>query len=898
MLEAFSGLQAFVKLSVLDELSKPLQDAEKIVEKFSNKAYKELNKVEKAFIKVAEASNKLYSMGKKLAISGGAIVGSTIPFVWQATDFQRGIAEVSTLVNEDLETFQKKYQSKLLSISRTLGQDTNDVIKAFYDAISAGFDPTKALGLIEQAGKAAIAGVSDIATANDTLITVLNNWKGLSLDKASDLIFKTIKFGKTTFNEIASSIGDVAPVLSSVGVSFNEFSAIIATATAKGLKTGSAMTSLREVVQSLVFPTNQAQEAFQKLGLTINRQTLQQKGVVGTIVEIVNAMKRQGMSIAQIDQMISQIFGSVEAKKIVMQIMADPTAFQNSVKNFQTTNNETQKAFEKMSQTASFQLSVLMQNIKAFAISVGTILIPPFTFLISKINAGISAITGFISAHQTLAKVIILPAVAIGGLLLVIGLAVSMLGLLGLAVVKGILSFVEFKNSISALKASLKELPAHLKVIRSQILLTNLSVKGLTVSFYRLLLASLRFAFSPVGLGLIALSLAIYGIMSNLDSLKAGFNNSFGYLKTIYTNYIEPFIEGFKIGLIHLSGAFKPIEEALKPVKEAFAYLFRTIFSGFKQAVFSNEGFLDSVEAGVAVGKMFAFVIKGALETIAFFIKPVATAIAIVIRVIAWVIGKIKSIWEAIPEPIKKIALLIAPLAIPFLGFIRVIKLAMLPIKLLISLFTGLKGKITAVAFTVSLISQAFKLVYNEVAEIWKSIVNFLSSFNLFEIGKNIIKGLIGGLKQGFTEAIETIKGIGTGIIGKFKNLLGINSPSRVFEGFGINILQGLKVGILGNLQIAKESLSIFEKLIPQDIKLKVSSFVGNLFPNENPNKTSIIPKIERPVNKNISNSSSSKVINIPKIIIHYSGDKTPENVGKEVANEVILSLEEFLERY
>ncbi len=106
------------------------------------------------------------------------------------------------------------------------------------------------------------------------------------------------------------------------------------------------------------------------------------------------------------------------------------------------------------------------------------------------------------------------------------------------------------------------------------------------------------------------------------------------------------------------------------------------------------------------------------------------------------------------------------------------------------------------------------------------------------------------------------------------------------------------KVGILGNLQIAKESLSIFEKLIPQDIKLKVSSFVGNLFSNENPNKTSIIPKIERPVNKNISNSSSSKVINIPKIIIHYSGDKTPENVGKEVANEVILSLEEFLERY
>ncbi len=900
MFEAFNGLQAFVQLSLLDEVSKPLRNVENSIKQFSNKSIKELNKVERAFKGVVDASNKLFSAGKKLAVFGGAVIGSTVPFIWQGAEFERGIAEVSTLVDMELSQFQAKYQSKLLEIARTLGQDTDAVIKAYYDAISSGFDPDKALGLIRQAGKAAIAGVSDIATANDTLITVLNNWKQLDLSKASDLIFKTIKFGKTTFNEIASSIGDVAPILSSVGVSFEEFSAIIATATAKGLKTGSAMTSLREIVQSLVFPTNQAQEAFAKLGITINRETLQSKGVIGTLTEIIAKMKAQGMTVAQIDQMISQIFGSVEAKKIIMQVMADPKAFEEAVKNFKTTNNETQKAFEKMSQTASFQLSVLMQNLKAFAISIGTILIPPFIWIIGKINAGISAITGFIEKHQTLAKVVILPAVAVGGLLFVIGTLISVLGLLGLAVSKGIISFFEFRHQLIATKSALSQLPANLKILRGQLLLTNLSVKGLITSFNRLLVASLRFAFSPVGIGLMALSLTIYAVMGSLDSLKGGFNNTFGFLKTAYASYIEPFIEGFKIGLIHLSGAFKPIEEAVKPLKEAFALLFSTIFGGFKQAVFSNQAFLDSVEAGVLIGKAFAVVIKTALEGLAFFIKPIVAGLTLIVKVFTWIAEKLKVVYSwftQLPEPVKFLVITAMSLAVPIIGFVRVLKLALLPLRLIIGLFTGIKGKITAITFAVSLIGQAFSWLYNQVVNIWQKIINFLNSFNLFEIGKNIVKGLVGGIKQGFNEAVETIKGVGTGIINKFKGIFGINSPSRVFEGFGLNILQGLKVGIIGNLQIAKESLSIFDKLVPQDIKLKVSNIIDTVFSPQPQQAGSIIPKIEKPVNKTVNNATSSKIINIPKIVINYTGNEPAETVGKEVANQIVMNIEEFLER-
>lgn len=866
MFNGLGGIEAvfttYLKFKAIDELTAPMKTMQNEVVKSSSQMAKELNKTADALKNISQTakealppivllkekmagvvneSKKLINAGKKLSMIGTGILAGASPFVYTAVEFQKGMAEVSTLVNVSFNQFKEKYQSQLLQISTSLGQDTQDVIKAFYDAISAGFSPDKALGLITQAGKAAIAGVSDIATANDTLITVLNNWKGLSLNKASDLIFKTIKYGKTTFNEIASSIGDVAPVLSSVGVSFDEFSAIIAAATAKGLKTGSAMTSLREVVQSLVFPTNQAQQAFKALGITVDRQVLQQKGLVGTLTEIINAMKRQGLTASQIDQYLSNIFGSVEAKKIVMQFMADPTGFKQMADKFKTTNNETQKAFEKMSKTASFQLSVLMQNVKAFSITVGTVLLPAFSWIVEKINAGISAVNNFIEKHKTLAKVLILPAAALGGLLAVLGVLISVLGLIGLGVVKGITAFIDLKNEITALKGAFTGLAAKLNEIRLQIGLTNLSIKQLALGFYRLTIASLRFAFSPVGLALMALGLAFYAVYSNLDILKQGFKNVFGYLSTIYANYIEPFIEGFKIGLVHLQGAFEPIRNALQPVVDAFKRLFSVIFGGFEKATFSNERFLSAVEVGAAVGKTLAYVIKGAFWLISIPLKLVSEGIGLVVNGLAYLIEKVRAVYSWFKK-----------------------------------LFTE---TFTDISINWKKVLKAF-LWINPITMPFMVLRKLISSLNLYEVGINLIKGLISGLKAGFSEAVNTIKNIGHGIVNKFKALFGINSPSRLFMGFGQFLMQGLHLGILKDLPLVE---GVFKK---------ITEFTGM-----SSKPVNVFEKTLKKENINAKPSSKPPILHIGKILINYAGTGDIKEDSKAIADEVILKLEDFLQR-
>ena len=62
--------------------------------------------------------------------------------------------------------------------------------------------------------------------------------------------------------------------------------------------------------------------------------------------------------------------------------------------------------------------------------------------------------------------------------------------------------------------------------------------------------------------------------------------------------------------------------------------------------------------------------------------------------------------------------------------------------------------------------------------------------------GKNIINGLVNGIKNAWDDAKEIVGNLGNNIKGWFAEKLGIHSPSRVFMGYGDNISQGLAIGV------------------------------------------------------------------------------------------------------
>lgn len=66
----------------------------------------------------------------------------------------------------------------------------------------------------------------------------------------------------------------------------------------------------------------------------------------------------------------------------------------------------------------------------------------------------------------------------------------------------------------------------------------------------------------------------------------------------------------------------------------------------------------------------------------------------------------------------------------------------------------------------------------------------------MVQIGRDILDGLKAGLAGKFAEVKGSITGFAGGIVNSVKDTLGIQSPSRVFREIGINIAEGLGIGI------------------------------------------------------------------------------------------------------
>lgn len=120
-----------------------------------------------------------------------------------------------------------------------------------------------------------------------------------------------------------------------------------------------------------------------------------------------------------------------------------------------------------------------------------------------------------------------------------------------------------------------------------------------------------------------------------------------------------------------------------------------------------------------------------------------------------------------------------------------------------VKFFEELPGNIwTAILKALDVISKWRERMIAFVAiEVPKIISSIVSEFKklpgeLRKLGKFIWDGLINGLKDAWSTVTNGIKSFTDGFINGFKDALGIHSPSKVFEQFGIYIDQGLANGI------------------------------------------------------------------------------------------------------
>ena len=136
---------------------------------------------------------------------------------------------------------------------------------------------------------------------------------------------------------------------------------------------------------------------------------------------------------------------------------------------------------------------------------------------------------------------------------------------------------------------------------------------------------------------------------------------------------------------------------------------------------------------------------------------------------------------DAIPQLVDATFDIIDNLVVFLLDPNNIAKLLNAAVKIVIAIGTGLINAIP-------------RLLGSAVVLIKKLIQNFKDT-DWGEVGKNIVDGLLNGLKRAWESLKKWISNAWDSLVGGIKDFLGIHSPSRVFAGIGKNMALGVGEG-------------------------------------------------------------------------------------------------------
>lgn len=371
--DSFDGMQKSVKKldKDLDKLGKDtLPDAGKEINDLGDESDDTGKSVERL-------DNKTSSLGGTLRTLAGII--GTVFAVNKLKDFadetlnsfisfESSMQEVFTMLPGISKEGMEEMEQQVKDFGKEMGTLTTDTVPALYSALSAGVPKDNVFSFLETANKAAIGGISTIETAVDGLSSVTNAYGSDVIDagRASDLMFTTVRLGKTTFEELAGSLFNVVPTAVGANVAFEDISAALAAMTAQGIPTSVATTQLRQAIVELSKSGTATDETFRELAGKGFKDFIKEGGNMQDAFQILekHAIKS--------NLGINDLFGSVEAGNAVLALTGVGTEkFSQAMDEMQNAAGATDAAYGTMTDSISHKMDVLAATWEDVKISAG-----------------------------------------------------------------------------------------------------------------------------------------------------------------------------------------------------------------------------------------------------------------------------------------------------------------------------------------------------------------------------------------------------------------------------------------------------------------------------------------------------------------------------------------------
>lgn len=339
------------------------------------------DKAEKALDKVTGTAKKVQSTFAPVtkAIGGAAVAlgGAGVAATKLASDYETAFAQVNTLLTGSESDIQA-YKDAIIQASNETGKSTTEMSAAIYNAISAGVDQGKAIEFTTEAMKLAKGGFTDATTAVDILTTAINAY-GLESSDATNIANKLIttqNLGKTTVDELASSMGKVIPTAKTLGVDIDDLCGMYATMTSNGIATAETTTYMNSMLNELGKQGTTAADAFAAGTEHIKEGGLTMKEAMEMGWELTDVLSVLDEEAAASGTSINNLFGSAEAGKAAGVLWDNAQKLNESVEAMGNSAGATEEAYKKMDDTLASKMEKMKTRFQNVGIELGQKLFP------------------------------------------------------------------------------------------------------------------------------------------------------------------------------------------------------------------------------------------------------------------------------------------------------------------------------------------------------------------------------------------------------------------------------------------------------------------------------------------------------------------------------------------
>lgn len=757
------------------------------------------------------------------ALTGVAVAGIGVAAVKMAADFENGMREVNTLINLP-QTGLDALSKDTLKLSSELGIVAGEVVPALYQAISAGVPEDNVMSFLEIAGKAAIGGVTDIETAVTGLTSVLNAYgrDALNAGQASDIMFTTVKGGITNFEELSASLFNVVPTAVSLGISFEEVGAALATITSQGTPTRVATTGLRQLFVEA-----------SKSGSKLNTAILELTGggfrdlvAEGATAQSVIQDLRTAADAAGIP--FGDLFGSVEALQTAMQITGGQTGkFIDELDNMFNSAGASEAAFAEMEKGLTRAWERIKVKVQNGLITLGLTVLPGLAAALDKLSPVVDRAFG---AFQTAVPIAIDALRPFGESVKAIALDVAS----------------RLPGALAAARAAFEELRAAVEPLARQVL--AFAVEQFT---------RLRDAIAPTATALVT------KLMPALQSVIGFFSENKEFLVGAVAVIGVALVAAFVSLGVSAAGAAIGVIASLAPILlivAAGALLIGGIILLVKNwdKILERFPIIKSIGRGVVAvfGQLrvaFDKVVAVAIEAGEKFRNDVLPALAnigkVILAIIDIAIIPFQAAWSFLSTFIATVwQEIVAVIAAALRFVVQIIEtqleLARDAWSVVLALlrgdwsgaWDGIKTLVSNVLENITelfdlwkpLVMAAISLVWAAVRGLWEGalagLITMLNNWSgsalgfftalpgnildalgdlasfLKDAGIDLMSGLIDGITSKFTDLKDTITSIPDKVGGWIKSGFGIFSPSLMFQDIGASLIEGLNTGVSTNL--------------------------------------------------------------------------------------------------